>query len=76
MIKFLGVTYPCHTWNLILDYQKKDKMKAKKVEWRKSEKQYYLPKNKPEVIEIPSFKFLTIEGEGKPGNEKLQWREI
>ena len=39
-----------------------------KHEWRKKEKDYYLPKNRPEVIEIPTFKFLTIEGEGNPNS--------
>ena len=37
-----------------------------KHEWRKKEKALYLPKNKPEVIDIPEFKFITIEGEGNP----------
>lgn len=40
-----------------------------KYEWRKREKGVYLPKNQPEVIEIPEYKFLTIEGEGNPNSE-------
>lgn len=40
-----------------------------KYEWRKREKSLYLPKNKPEVIEVPEFKFLTLHGEGNPANE-------
>jgi len=40
-----------------------------KHEWRKSEKNLYLPKSKPTLIEIPSFKFLTIKGEGNPHND-------
>jgi len=39
-----------------------------KHEWKKSEKQFYLPKNKPELISIPGFKFFTIEGAGNPNN--------
>lgn len=39
-----------------------------KHEWRKKEKALYLPKNKPEVIDIPEFKFITIEGEGSPAD--------
>jgi hypothetical protein len=39
-----------------------------KHEWRKKEKALYLPKNKPEVIDIPEFKFITIEGEGSPSD--------
>jgi len=40
-----------------------------KHEWRKKEKQYYLPKTKPEVIHIPTFQFLTIDGEGNPNSD-------
>jgi hypothetical protein len=38
-------------------------------EWKKSEKQYYLPKNKPEMINIPKFRFYTIEGRGNPNDD-------
>ncbi len=37
-----------------------------KHEWRKKEKAIYLPNNKPEIIDIPEFKFITIKGEGSP----------
>ena len=37
-----------------------------KYEWRKKEKAIYLPKNQPEIIAVPEFKFITIEGEGSP----------
>ena len=37
-----------------------------KKEWRKEEKAIYLPKNAPELITIPAFKFFMIEGEGNP----------
>lgn len=40
-----------------------------KHEWRKKEKELYLPKTKPEVIDIPEFNFLTISGEGNPNSE-------
>ncbi len=39
-----------------------------KHEWRKKEKDFYLPKRKAEVIEIPSFKFFTIQGKGNPND--------
>ena len=40
-----------------------------KHEWRKKEKQYYSPKNKPQLINVPEFKFVTIEGEGNPNSQ-------
>ena len=40
-----------------------------KHEWRKKEKSVYIPKNKPEVIDVPEYKFITIAGEGNPNSE-------
>jgi len=40
-----------------------------KHEWRKKEKEIYLPKNKPEKIQIPEYKFFTIEGAGNPNDD-------
>jgi hypothetical protein len=40
-----------------------------KYEWKKEEKQLYLPKNKPELIEVPSMKFFMIDGKGNPNDE-------
>lgn len=39
-----------------------------KHEWRKSEKSIYIPKRKPEVIDIPKFKYLTVKGDGNPNS--------
>lgn len=40
-----------------------------KHEWRKKEKQFYIPKNKPELIDIPEFKFISLRGEGNPNDQ-------
>ena len=40
-----------------------------KYEWRKSEKNYYIPKTKPELLRVPSFSFFSIEGKGNPNDE-------
>jgi len=40
-----------------------------KHDWKKNEKQFYLPKNKPELISIPKFKFFIIEGYGNPNDD-------
>lgn len=39
-----------------------------KHEWRKREKDFYFPKNEPEIVTIPEFKFFTIEGGGNPND--------
>ncbi|MEW9079415.1 GyrI-like domain-containing protein [Terrisporobacter glycolicus] len=42
-----------------------------KHEWRKKEKQYYLPKTKPEIINMGKFKFIRIAGSGNPNSEEF-----
>lgn len=37
-----------------------------KREWKKEDKKFYLPKARPELIEIPAMKFYTLEGVGDP----------
>ena len=39
-----------------------------KHEWRKKERELYLPKNQPELIDVPELQFLTISGKGNPNS--------
>ncbi|PAB60125.1 GyrI-like domain-containing protein [Anaeromicrobium sediminis] len=43
-----------------------------KKEWRKHEKNIYVPKGKPELINIPPFKYFTIKGQGNPNNKAFE----
>ncbi len=40
-----------------------------KHDWKKNDKQFYLPKDKPEVIILPKFKFYSIQGKGNPNDD-------
>lgn len=40
-----------------------------KHEWRKQELSIYLPKAKPELITIPTYKYVVIDGEGNPNSD-------
>jgi hypothetical protein len=42
-----------------------------KHEWKKHEKELYLPKSKPEVVTIPKQKFFMINGKGNPNTEEF-----
>lgn len=42
---------------------------ARSHDWKKDEKQIYFPKNKPELIHIPGFKFFSAEGKGNPNDD-------
>lgn len=43
----------------------------KKFEWKKNDKELYLPKSKPEVIDVPSFNFFMIDGKGNPNSQEF-----
>lgn len=43
-----------------------------KQDWKKVDKQYYLPKTKPELIKVPPFKFFSIPGQGDPNEKPFQ----
>ncbi len=40
-----------------------------KKEWKKDEKNIYLPKNSPELIHIPTMSFFILNGRGNPNND-------
>lgn len=43
-----------------------------KLDLRKELKKYYTAKKKPEIIDVPPGKFLTILGRGEPGGDAYQ----
>ncbi len=42
-----------------------------KYEWKKQEKELYMPKANPSLIEIPKLKFFMIRGKGNPNDEEF-----
>ncbi|WP_429948420.1 GyrI-like domain-containing protein [Enterococcus sp. AZ101] len=42
-----------------------------KFEWRKQEKELYLPKEKPIKINVPEQKFYTLSGQGDPNGQQF-----
>jgi hypothetical protein len=51
---------------LILDPEKGGKLKH---EWRKHEKEIYLPPAKPLLCNVPKFAFFSLAGEGNPNDD-------
>ena len=43
-----------------------------KHEWRKHEKELYMPKQKPQLVSVPEQKFFMIEGKGNPNSHEFQ----
>jgi len=42
-----------------------------KLDYKKDFKDLYLPKNRPSIIEVPSMKFIMIDGKGDPNGEEF-----
>ena len=40
-----------------------------KYEWKKADKDIYLPAQKPQLIEIPKYRYFLISGEGNPNSD-------
>lgn len=47
-------------------------MTATKIDYKKELKQFYKPKVKPEIIELPAIQYLMIDGEGGLAGELFQ----
>lgn len=45
-----------------------------KHEWKKSEKELYLPKDTPRIVTVPKQKFFAVKGRGNPNNEDFAER--
>lgn len=44
-------------------------------DYKKEYKEFYLPKNKPTIINIPSMNFIAIRGKGNPNEEDGRYRQ-
>lgn len=38
-------------------------------DYKKEYKEFYMPKNRPEIVDVPTMNFLTVRGEGDPNTE-------
>ena len=38
-------------------------------DYKKEYKEFYLPKNEPQIVRIPSMNFLAVRGPGNPNKE-------
>ena len=42
---------------------------------KKEFKEYYQPKNKPEIVNIPSINYLAVRGSGDPNDETGDYKK-
>lgn len=38
-------------------------------DYKKEYKEFYMPKNKPEIVDVPEMKFIAVRGKGDPNEE-------
>lgn len=43
-----------------------------KLDWKKTDKAYYLPGTEPELVRVPTFKFFAVRGAGDPNEPEFQ----
>ncbi len=44
-------------------------------DFKKEYKEFYLPKNKPGIIEIPSMNYIAVQGRGDPNAEDSEYKQ-
>ncbi len=44
-------------------------------DYKKEYKEFYLPKNKPQIIELPKMNYIAIKGKGNPNDENGEYQK-
>ena len=44
-------------------------------DYKKEYKEYYLPKNKPQIVDIPIMNFIAVRGKGNPNEEGGEYKQ-
>ena len=43
-------------------------------DYKKEYKEFYLPKNKPSIIEVPKMNYIAVRGQGNPNDENGEYQ--
>lgn len=44
-------------------------------DYKKEYKEFYMPKNKPSIVSIPSMNYIAVRGHGDPNQEDGQYKQ-
>ena len=43
-------------------------------DFKKEYKEFYMPKNKPQIVEVPSMNYIAVRGQGDPNAENREYQ--
>ena len=43
-------------------------------DYKKEYKKFYIPKNKPSIVEIPKMNYIAVRGSGNPNDENVDYQ--
>lgn len=43
-------------------------------DYKKEYKEFYMPKNKPEIVDVPAMNFIAVRGTGNPNDEEGEYK--
>ncbi len=44
-------------------------------DYKKEYREFYMPKNKPEIVNVPEMKFIAVRGKGNPNDEDGEYKQ-
>lgn len=44
-------------------------------DYKKEYKEFYMPKNKPSIVDVPSMNFIAVRGKGDPNEEEGEYKQ-
>ena len=44
-------------------------------DYKKEYKEFYMPKNKPSIVEVPSMNYIAVRGKGNPNTEGSEYKQ-
>lgn len=52
-----------------------DEVREMAFDYKKEFKEFYLPKQKPEIVTVPKMKYITVKGKGNPNEEGGEYKQ-
>ena len=44
-------------------------------DYKKEYKEFYIPKNKPSIVDVPTMNYIAVRGKGDPNEENGEYQE-